>query len=253
MTSNRIQIKLLLLILFTSQIFGEKISTSNYLRMGLQMTTFLYLEYGIDHHVNKLNSKSPNNFDRYFREKLRWKVNNIDKAEIISDLLLYGVFLGSAPITTLSNKSKYKETLYLNLEVISINGIITNLAKIIAKRERPSSYYQTREEGKDSFRSFFSGHTSMAFAIGTCNSILLAEKYPNKKRFIWATSTSLALTTGYLRIASDKHYMTDIIMGAIVGTSIGKLVQNSRNNSNIGLNVIPNRNHSMIKFNLMLY
>ena len=40
---------------------------------------------------------------------------------------------------------------------------------------------------------------------------------------IWTTSLGLATLTGYFRIAADKHYFTDIIAGAMVGTLVGYL------------------------------
>jgi membrane-associated phospholipid phosphatase len=34
----------------------------------------------------------------------------------------------------------------------------------------------------------------------------------------------MAALTGYLRIAADKHYFTDVLVGAIVGSAIGVAV-----------------------------
>jgi hypothetical protein len=35
---------------------------------------------------------------------------------------------------------------------------------------------------------------------------------------------SLAAATGYLRIAADSHYFSDVLVGAAVGTAVGLLV-----------------------------
>jgi membrane-associated phospholipid phosphatase len=38
---------------------------------------------------------------------------------------------------------------------------------------------------------------------------------------MWAAGLLLATTGGYLRIAADRHYATDVIGGAIVGSAVG--------------------------------
>jgi membrane-associated phospholipid phosphatase len=41
---------------------------------------------------------------------------------------------------------------------------------------------------------------------------------------VWATGFSLAAFVGYLRIAADKHYMSDVLVGAATGTAAGVLI-----------------------------
>ncbi|MDB4987793.1 MAG: hypothetical protein JWN04_2971, partial [Myxococcaceae bacterium] len=41
---------------------------------------------------------------------------------------------------------------------------------------------------------------------------------------IWALGVPLAALTGYLRLAADKHYFTDVLTGALVGSAVGFLV-----------------------------
>jgi membrane-associated phospholipid phosphatase len=38
---------------------------------------------------------------------------------------------------------------------------------------------------------------------------------------IWAVGAAAALTVGYLRIAADRHYFTDVLTGAAIGTAMG--------------------------------
>ena len=38
---------------------------------------------------------------------------------------------------------------------------------------------------------------------------------------IWGAGAALATVTGYLRIAADKHYFSDVLVGAVVGSAIG--------------------------------
>lgn len=41
---------------------------------------------------------------------------------------------------------------------------------------------------------------------------------------IWTAGYALAATSGYLRIAADRHYLTDVVVGAVVGSGIGLAV-----------------------------
>ena len=63
---------------------------------------------------------------------------------------------------------------------------------------------------------------------------MLSRNYPNKKAQIWTGAMGLALATGYFRLAADKHYMSDVITGAITGTLIGRFVQNKRSKTSRG-------------------
>jgi membrane-associated phospholipid phosphatase len=38
---------------------------------------------------------------------------------------------------------------------------------------------------------------------------------------VWATGLTLASTVGYLRIAADKHYFSDVVTAAIIGSIVG--------------------------------
>ena len=148
----------------------------------------------------------------------------MDLAASISDFLLYGAFIGTIPIVPAFSNNNYSKALKMSLNVISLNGIITNIVKMTMKRQRPDSFYKTRAGADDSYRSFFSGHTSTTFALGTSNAILLSKAYPANSKLIWFTNLSLAAATGYLRIAGDKHYMTDVFCGGIVGYLVAKYV-----------------------------
>lgn len=38
---------------------------------------------------------------------------------------------------------------------------------------------------------------------------------------MWGLGLGAAVTAGWLRIAGDKHYFTDVLTGALVGSAIG--------------------------------
>ena len=111
--------------------------------------------------------------------------NKLNAARFGSDILLYGVVLGSIPITPILLKENYRSMILTNLEVLAINGLITDVTKYLVGRQRPSSYFfNTRDEKKDAFKSFFSGHTSTSFAIATSTAMILSKEFSSQKKLL---------------------------------------------------------------------
>ena len=108
------------------------------------------------------------------------------------------------------------------------SGIIVTLIKHTAHRHRP---YQTDPlnahlwdgPATDDWghTSFASGHTIMAFTFAS----VLATHY---KKTIWVPilSYSLATLEGYSRMRADKHWASDVFVGAALGYAIGTFVVN---------------------------
>ena len=91
-----------------------------------------------------------------------------------------------------------------------MGGIVQTMKHTI-KEDRP--------DGSDEF-SIPSGHTGTAFT----NASLLFYEY--KDANIWYASSGFlfATATGFLRIANNKHYTSDVLAGAGIGTAIGLAV-----------------------------
>ncbi|MFT3678071.1 MAG: phosphatase PAP2 family protein [Chitinophagaceae bacterium] len=72
--------------------------------------------------------------------------------------------------------------------------------------------HQLRPDGS-SYTSFPSGHTAQAFAAAT----FLSEEY--RDRFAWMpyAAYGTAATVGLLRMANNRHYISDVLLGAGIG------------------------------------
>jgi membrane-associated phospholipid phosphatase len=116
---------------------------------------------------------------------------------------------------------------------------ITGLAKSIVARPRPLLCLEPdlaagREVAKYSYdhSSFFSGHTSGAFfSCAFLNlrlrAIMRSELHDSEYRnYRWAPPTLLfgwATFVGWSRIHAYKHYVSDVVVGAAVGTLMAEL------------------------------
>lgn len=69
-----------------------------------------------------------------------------------------------------------------------------------------------RPDGSDN-RSFPSGHTAMAFMTAT----MLNKEYGHLSPWVGIGAYTAATTTGLMRIANNKHWLSDVLVGAGIG------------------------------------
>lgn len=125
--------------------------------------------------------------------------------------LYVGGLLGDAPGLRVAGRHVVQSAMYA--------GLITTVAKVLIGRHRPFlNEGAFRYEGPtthDEFNSLPSGHTTAAFAL--CST--LAAEIDNT----WASIGlySLAALTGAARIYTDRHWASDVFLGAAIGTACG--------------------------------
>jgi membrane-associated phospholipid phosphatase len=94
-------------------------------------------------------------------------------------------------------------------------------------RERPFVHALPEEQKgataqpADNNLSFFSGHTTLAFALVTATGTVATMRGYGTAPAIWVVGVPMAALTGYLRIAADKHYLSDVLTGALAGSAMG--------------------------------
>lgn len=144
------------------------------------------------------------------------------------------------------------------LETFAVTYASTNVVKFALRRPRPYSYEQGSEVGdpteNDARLSFFSGHASMSFAMATSYASLFQARHPRSRWVapVWVLGMSLASVTAVARVEAGKHFWTDVIVGAAVGTGIGLLVPALHRNrvlgQRVGLSLAPTRRGSLLVF-----
>jgi len=176
---------------------------------------------------------SPSGLDDSVAQTLRWE--NRKTAATISDVGLFAVaplaaFGGSAAIvfTSGGKASEWGTDALVILESLVVAADLTQIVKFAAARERPLLHYGVADaeerENRDNNLSFFSGHASSTFALAVSSGTVATLKGYRAAPWIWAGGLAIAATTGYLRIAADKHYFSDVLVGAVVGSASGFLV-----------------------------
>jgi len=72
--------------------------------------------------------------------------------------------------------------------------------------------HQLRPDGT-TYNSFPSGHTAQAFAAAA----FLSEEYRDRFRWMPYAAYGLASSVGMMRIANNRHYISDVFAGAAIG------------------------------------
>jgi membrane-associated phospholipid phosphatase len=73
----------------------------------------------------------------------------------------------------------------------------------------------------DNNLSFFSGHTTDAFALAAASGTIGALRGYRWAPVSCVVAGSFAAITAYLRIAADKHWLSDVVVGMVIGAGIG--------------------------------
>ena len=102
-------------------------------------------------------------------------------------------------------------------------GLLNQTTKFVVGRQRPFVHFAEagRAPETDDNVSFYSGHTTLTFSLAVSAGMVAHLRGYKTEPVIWATGVTLATTTAYLRLAADKHYFSDVMVGAVTGTAIG--------------------------------
>jgi membrane-associated phospholipid phosphatase len=116
-------------------------------------------------------------------------------------------------------------------EALTISAAFVSYSKAFLKLHPTPLVYgedipdEVRME-KRNVSSFFSGHTTAAFTAAVFTGYTYGLKHPGSRSapWVWAGSLATAGAVGGLRIAAGKHFPSDILAGAAVGSLFGYLV-----------------------------
>jgi undecaprenyl-diphosphatase len=197
--------------------------------LGSALTLFAadFILSSIDNNVVQINSKltsdEVNKIDRIFMRPYSKKL----------DLLGTGFELATAvtPLFLITTpKTEWGTIVTMYAETMLFAYGFKEFAKAVFDRPRPYMYFDNfpiEEVQKGDWNSsFFSGHTTLSFAAATFTSYVFCKYNPDSKWKIpvIATSYTFAAATAAMRILSGNPFLTDVAIGAVVGSITGLLV-----------------------------
>jgi len=202
---------------------------------GIGLSLFAYTsdkqKQGIsENEYSQLNKNNVNRIDR----ALMFPFNQT--AARISDVLVFSSL--ATPLVQLRKQAEYSLIALMYAESVLLSTGLNQVSKARVERPRPYMYDTgTNTElvfNKDSMRSFFSAH-----ATTISNSLVFASKvyldlnpnYPYQTR-LWIFTGSVIATGAALRVIAGYHFVTDVVIGVVVGSIIGYQIPQLHKKSN---------------------
>ncbi|MDB5121259.1 MAG: phosphatase family protein [Sphingobacteriales bacterium] len=137
------------------------------------------------------------------------------------------------------HNEKVKTTTLLATQSYITSGVLSYVIKNLTGRQRPSYYDPAKVEAEPTFRgpfaksgtdvygkktnsSFPSGHATAAFAAATVYAMEYRDK-PIIKIVSYGAASLIAMS----RITENKHWVTDVVVGSMLGHLCGRQVVNN--------------------------
>ncbi len=162
--------------------------------------------------ISSIDESSSNYFTRHFSESNFTNFSN-EFGEVNYAAPVSALIFGSSLLT---DNTKFQDAAFTSFQTVIYTAVTVNISKFIFARSRPNE-----DKGAFDFdffefegTSFPSGHSSTAFALFTP----WVMYYPNLLTYslmLIPTGTSIA------RISKGKHWATDVVAGALIGTYWG--------------------------------
>ena len=131
----------------------------------------------------------------------------------------------------LDESAAHRGVIYV--EALGASMLLNSTAKYVVQRPRPYAYStdpavmrMTAQQRKESHLSFYSGHAAITFTAAVAGSYMFSVQSENEasRATLWGVELALASATANLRVRAGKHFYSDVLLGALVGSGIGYAV-----------------------------
>ncbi len=170
----------------------------------------------------------PNGLDVATRTAFKWR--DTERADDLSDVLDFAgmpvLALGGATLLASQHDlGNAPDDAIIIVQSAVAAAAMNQIVKLSVGRERPFVHYGgTGGDPHDDNLSFYSGHTTLAFALVSSTATVASMRGYRNAWVVWPVGVTLATTVAWLRIAADKHWLSDVATGAALGTATGILV-----------------------------
>ncbi len=85
------------------------------------------------------------------------------------------------------------------------------------------------------YESFPSGHATVAFALAGALTEEAGVHWPGRKRVVASVAYAVAAGVAFARVYRDRHWASDVVGGAVVGTLVSRRVVRALHTGGAGL------------------
>lgn len=180
-----------------------------------------------------MRTSDVNGFDRFSAGYYSESANHY------SDFPFYASFAAPFLLALDGNvKSKAGQVFALYVETMAVTGTLFTMTNGHVKRNRPLTYspdVSLAEKARaNSQNSFYAGHTAASASAAFFAAKIFHDFNPDSpaRPYIWATAAAIPATVGYFRLKAGKHFLSDNILGYVMGATAGILVPQLHKKSN---------------------
>jgi len=166
-----------------------------------------------------------NSFDKWGHDNIKWSdTGAANKAVYVTGYALAPMAAYGLDALAAGHDGRFSDFLVdalLITEASAISCFTAELVKISTGRQRPYAHFGGGSKIPRDNNSFYSGHTTLAFSLAVSSGTVATMRGYRFAPLVWGTGLAIAATTGYLSLAADRHYLTDVITGAVLGSAFG--------------------------------
>ena len=179
--------------------------------------------------TTELASKTINKIPFFDRGNAGYYSDKINKDSYIPFLASFVMPL--AMVTLNKNESRNAtKILVMYVESEAVTGALFTMAAGTIHRSRPLVYGtiapDDQRKNKNNQRSFFAGHTAATASATFFAAKVFADLNPDckAKPIVWAVAAAVPALVGYMRYKSGFHFLSDNLLGYVVGAASGILI-----------------------------
>ncbi len=125
-------------------------------------------------------------------------------------------------------------------EAVVISQLVVQSIKVSVGRQRPFARFGSEVAiASEENLSFPSGHSSLGFAITAGAGMICHRRHYWTEPYVWGAGIALSVSVEYLRMAADKHYLSDVLVGGGIGLVAGLVIPRLILD---GMPIVPTRN-----------
>ena len=193
-----------ILLLASPSIYAQQIDSITVLKTYRFNPTFIFLPSSLIITGIAVNGNAEEGFKKEIAEERNEHIPTFNTR--IDDYLQYSPIAIAYALDASGYQSKTdlkNRTVILLKGELLMTGLVFGLKKLT---------HQLRPDNSN-YHSFPSGHTAQAFAAAT----FLNEEYKSQFKWMPWLAYGIATSVGMLRIANNKHYISDVLVGAGLG------------------------------------
>lgn len=139
------------------------------------------------------------------------------------------------------------QVLGLYLESLATTAALYSLTAGLVDKSRPYVYDDSGDTSLDrrlknnGQRSFYGGHIAASASATFFAAKIYSDFNPDSegKIFVWTSAALIPASVAYLRVEAGQHFLTDVVIGYVLGATVGYFTPELHKRKNDNIDIYP--------------